>query len=231
VSWGGSLPRLPDSLDDRVSAAWGLTIVHDNAAAAPLSLPAFAALFAQSRADQVLRAFSGRTNLVLSGSTTVVVGAGILADALTTTLTRIGSRVVRVVDNPVERLRAHIAGLETASLDEVTAVTARAHYLLTTGESHTPIDPRGLGAVVADASVGAAALRAIGGASVRRHVRRADEGDTRIVEMPAVFPDHDEASGDLSWRLADLLIALSLSAAETGDLAAADECLAREAIA
>ena len=196
----------------------------------PLCLPAFAALYAQARADQVIRAFSRRTNLVLAGTTTAVVGDGPVADALTTALTRIGSRVVRVAADPVVRLRARLAGLETTAQ---LSTTAGAHYIIATGESHPPLDPAldtaldtaAFAAVLADASPSGTALRSATGTPVRPHVDRAGE-TARVVSIPSPFPaDLDEPPG-LAWRIADLYLALSRLVADGGDPRAADLLIA-----
>jgi hypothetical protein len=235
VSWAGSLPSLLEPLRAALSEAWGLSIVHASAAPDPLALPAFAAAFAQARADQVLRAFSRRTNLVLSGSTTAVVGDGPLADALTAALTRIGARVVRVAADPVAGLRAHLAGLEAVDLAGLTHAAATAHYVLATGESHPPLSPADFTGVLADASVSATGLLPAGSDPVRAHVGRAAGSDARVVDVPPPFPPYaaDDGTADgLAWRLADLVVALSLLWAETdGDTTAADIRLAQELLA
>ena len=230
--WGGSLPALPRALADAVAGTWGAVITVDAGGADPLALPGFGAAFAQARADQVVRAFSRRTNLVLAGATTAVVGAGPISDALTAALTRIGSRVVRVSDDPVTRLRAHLAGIGIADVGALPEATRRAHYVVATGEGHEPVDPTGVEAVLIDASLGGTGIVPTDGPVLRPRVRRAGGRGATLVDAPPPFPDDLDAGDGLAWRLADLVVALALLvAANGGDLAAADALLAREVIA
>jgi hypothetical protein len=226
------LPALPHPLLDAVAGAWGLSISHDAAAPDPLALPAFGAVFAQARADQTVRAFSRRTNLVLSGSTTAIVGDGPLSDALASTLTRIGARVLRIAPDPVVRLRAHLAGLEAVDPAGLPYAAANAHYLLATGESHPPLSPADFAGVLADASVAATGLAPLESEPVRAHVSRVPEGEARVVDVPPPFPTQAESADGLAWRLADLVVALTLlTAGADGDPTAADTRLAEELVA
>ncbi|RKT33242.1 S-adenosyl-L-homocysteine hydrolase [Microbacterium sp. AG1240] len=225
------MPPLPRVLADAVAETWGATISVEADGADPLALPGFGAAFAQARADQVVRAFSRRTNLVLAGATTAVVGAGPIADALAAALTRIGSRVVRVSDDPVTRLRAHLAGIAFADVGALPETTRHAHYVVATGDGHDPIDPHRTEAVLIDASLGGTGLAPAGGPVRRPHVRRVG-GASTVVDAPPPLPDDLNTIDALAWRLADLLVALGLLvAANGGDLTAADARLAHEVIA
>lgn len=218
-----NFPALPSAVAGTASAVWGVTITADPGAPAPQSLPAFAVLFAHARSEQVVRAIARRTNLVLPAATVLVVGDGPIAEALTTTLTRGGSRIVRAAGEPVARLRAGLAGLRTVP---PSAPWPAADHVIATGEGHAPVDPSVLRGVLIDASPDGTGLIAAGGRQVRPFVHRT-AARTWVVDAPAVF-DAGPTASPPSTRIADLLIALSILRVRTND---ADARLARLVVA
>jgi hypothetical protein len=215
ISWGGALPALPPAARESVRQASGLTLDADAAAPDPLARPAFSALYARTRAEQLVLAFSARTNLVLAGTSVALIGDGPLADELSATLTHIGARLVRFSDSPLVRLRAHLAGLAAHPLAD-SGRAADVHYLLATGE-HAPV-AFPAGPVRADAAPTAASFldAAPAAAELRPGVER-DAAGVRSVVVPAVFPTEQGGSA-LDWRIVDALGALSvLRAAGIGD--------------
>jgi hypothetical protein len=222
ISWGGALPPLPPSARDAVRRASGLTLDVDAAAPDPLARPAFSALYARTRAEQVVLAFSSRTNLVLAGTSIAVVGDGPLADELSATLTRIGARVVRFSDSPLVRLRAHLAGLAAHRLSEIDRA-AGLHYLLATGE-HAPLTPPAGPVRVDAAPSGSSFLDAAPAAAALRAGVERDPAGVRTVAVPAVFPA-DAGGSALDARILDALGALSVLRAagvDDGDAALAE---------
>ncbi|MFF7291214.1 hypothetical protein ACFY9N_01640 [Microbacterium sp. NPDC008134] len=213
VSW--RFPALPDAVADAARTAFGVDVVSNAEAADPRDLPAFAAIFAQARAEQIVRALARRTNLVLPAASALVIGDGAVADRLAATLGGGGSRVLRGIADPVARLRAHLAGARL-----VDSPWPAADLVLTTGEGHAPVDPASVTGVLIDAAssstgrsnrlnVGFPAVEAAKQAIrkpvvVREYVTQVGEG-TWVVEAPGVF----ETLGQPS-RVADALIALSI---------------------
>ncbi len=220
-------PALPPQIGTAVERTWRLRIENDPGASSPLALPGFAAAFAPARSTQLLRALAHRTNLVLPGARILVVGDGPLADALSTTLSRMGSRIVRAVNDPVTRLRAALAGAETHS--SIADVRIDVDEVIATGEGHPPLDPRSAHGVLLDASPDGRALLTVPGSPVRPHVRRVDGGATHIVDAPAVFPPLLDEATALDRHLVDLFVALSLL--RRADPTAADTELARLVLA
>lgn len=227
VSW--RFAALPEQVADAARAAFGVTITAADSAPDPRELPAFAAIFAHARAEQIVRALARRTNLVLPAASALVIGDGPVADRLAATLTIGGSRVIRGIADPVARLRAHLAGART--VDEPWPV---ADLVLTTGEGHSPVDPASVTGVLIDASVDANGLVPSAGDTVRPFVTRVGEG-TWVVEAPGVFETLGQSS-----LLADALVALSILTAraenggrfdELSDPALADAHLARLVLA
>lgn len=204
------LPALPPEVTDAVAREWGVVIGRDDAGADPRGIPAFATLFAQARTEQVLRAISARTNLVLAGTRTAVVGDGALAAAIVASLTRIGSRVTVVAADPHARLRSHVTGLTTAAPDALDDVVARLDHVVATGEGHAPLDPAHLPAIVADASPDGSGLAPAAGESVRPHVRRVAAGGGWIVGMPQPYPADIDAASALEWHSIDLVVAVAV---------------------
>lgn len=230
-------PALPIALSESVAADWNVTITADRDAVDPRTLPGFAALHAHARSEQVIRALARQTNLVLPAASALVIGADTLADTLAGTLGRGGTRVTRVIGDPVVRLRAQLDGvdaLESAgpnSADSDTALPAT-DLVIATGEGHPAIDPAALSGVVIDASSDRTALLAAEGDPVRRGVQRIAER-TWIVESPDPFLSTASAH---PTRIADLLIALSILRAGTAGAAddaarTADTRLARLVLA
>lgn len=213
----------------------------DDRLATAAALPAFAALLASARTQQVLAGVSRRTNLTLAGSTAVVVGDGPLAAALRRALHRIGTHVVAAA-GPRTRVAAVQDGLRTldpADLADLAAATGellgggRGH-LLVTGEGHAPLDPTRLTGVLGDASLRATGFRrATRGTPVRPGVVRL--GSSWVVDLPTPLPDTLEGADALSWRVADVVVALLLLVAGTDAgpdaLEEADVTLARLALA
>ncbi|MFK0402409.1 hypothetical protein ACIQTT_08785 [Microbacterium sp. NPDC090225] len=198
VSW--RFAALPEAVADAARSAFGVDVVSDAAAPDPRDLPAFAAIFAHARAEQIVRALARRTNLVLPAASALVIGDGPLADRLAATLTIGGSRVIRGISDPVAHLRAHLAGARL-----VTEPWPAADLALATGEGHSPVDPASATGVLIDASVDANGLvPSRAGDTVRPFVTRAGEG-TWVVEAPGVF----ETLGQPS-PVADALVALSI---------------------
>lgn len=214
---GWRFPALPDAVADAARTAFGVTVTVDPAGPDPRDLPAFAALFAHARAEQIVRALARRTNLVLPAASALVIGDGPVADRLTATLSIGGARVVRGIADPVARLRAHLAGVRTVS-----EPWPAADLVLTTGEGHAPVDPASLTGVLIDAAstparlsnrvnTGFSTVEATSHAirkpvAVREHVGRVGEG-TWVVEAPGVYETLD---GDRPNRVADALVALSI---------------------
>lgn len=195
MAW--DFPALPTTVVEAASAAFGVTISADAAAADPRDLPAFAAIYAHARAEQIVRALARHTNLVLPAATALVIGDGPLADRLASSLAAGGSRVIRGIGDPVARLRAHLAGARTA-----TAPWPAADLVLATGEGHAPVDPASVTGVLIDASAEASGLLSSEGETVRPFVTRVGEG-VWVVEAPGVFDAH-------ASHLADAIVALSI---------------------
>lgn len=208
IRWAPTLPPLTDAAADAVAHAHGIRLAQAPDAPDPWDVRSFAGLFAQARADQVLRALSSRTNLVLSGTTTRVVGDGPIADALAAALTRIGSRVIRASADPRTRLRAELAGLGTDP-------AAHAHQTIATGEGHGPVDPGTVTGLLVDAAPRPGTGFAAGaGEPARPGVVRAGEREAWIVDVPPPFADDPDPS---QRRMLDALVTLSLLSG-AGDL-------------
>lgn len=197
VSW--RFPEVPDDVADAARAAFGVDVVTDAVAPDPRDLPAFAAIVAHARAEQIVRALARRTNLVLPAASALVIGDGPIADRLAATLDIGGTRVVREIADPVARLRAHLAGARL-----VTQRWPAVDLVLTTGEGHAPVDPASVTGVLIDASVDAIGLTPSSGDVVRPFVARVGDA-TWVVEAPGVF----ETLGQPS-PAADALVALSI---------------------
>lgn len=213
-------PTLPDS-SASFAASLGVSVLADRHAPAPQSRSSFGALFAHARAEQTLRALASRTNFVLPSATAFVVGDGEIAAAIAVALARGGARVMRAIDDPVVRLRAHLEGVRTTSSRALPPV---ADLLIATGENQAPIDQAVRSGTAIDASVdGSGLLGSASTGTVRAGVRGA--GPTSwIVDSPPVFA----AESTLSLRIADQLIALSILQASADD---ADARLAELALA
>ncbi|MFJ4253778.1 hypothetical protein [Microbacterium sp. NPDC090003] len=210
VSW--RFPALPDGVEDAARAAFGVTITVADSAPDPRELPAFTAIFAHARAEQIVRALARRTNLVLPAASALVIGDGPVADRLAATLTVGGTRVIRGIADPVVRLRAHLVGAPT--VDEPWPA---ADLVLTTGEGHAAVDPASVRGVLIDASVDVNGLVPSAGDTVRPFVTRVGDG-TWVAEAPGVF----ETLGQPS-PLADALVALSILTARAPASAAREE--------
>lgn len=206
VVWGGPLAP-SDALVDAVAAAFGVALRTAADGPDPGAHPAFRALFASARAEQVVRQLSSRTNLALAGTTAVVVGDGPLAERLTRTLTRIGVRVLRATDDPLVRLDAELAGLGHVPVSA--SGSTGAHYILLTGEGTAPIAAATLEGVVVDASADGGALD-IGATRDASRPGVRIEGRARIVELDPPLPSGVHAGSGLQWRVLDALVALSI---------------------
>ncbi|WP_159500312.1 hypothetical protein [Microbacterium sp. 18062] len=147
---------LPEAVRDLARERWALDVTTAPGAVDPWGLPAVGALLGQARAEQVIRAFSARTNLSLAGARVAVVGDGPIAAALSTALTRIGSRVLVVSGSPLPRLRARLAGLADAPPDELGP--AHLDHVFHSGEADEPISVPGAGRLLVDASPAGAAI-------------------------------------------------------------------------
>jgi hypothetical protein len=218
---GWRFPALPPALADAVATEWGLTIVEDAAEIDPRSLPAFAALHAHARSEQVVRALARRTNLVLPAASALVIGDGPVAATIATTLGRGGTRVVRAVGDPVVRLRAELAGIRNVPSG---APWPAADLVIVSGEGHPPLAPTALSGVVIDASSDASGVQDAAGENVRPGVRHV-HAQTWAVESPGPYENGNAASAHPT-RIADLLIALSILRASTAGAADADTLLA-----
>jgi hypothetical protein len=219
-------PTLPASVIEAASAAFGVTIVADEAAEDPRDSPAFAALFAHARAEQIVRALARRTNLVLPAARALVIGDGPVAEVIASILGRGGSRVVRGITDPVVRLRAHLSGERTA-----TAPWPAADIVITTGETTHPLSKSATGSSPAleitihapRTAGGTAAATARGPAggtaedSARPFVTKTGVGSWTVA-IPNVFEIGDGASD----RIADALIALSILRIRTTDARTTD---------
>jgi hypothetical protein len=212
---GWRFPALPAVVADAASAAWEVTVVAEDTGPDPRDGQAFSALLSHARSEQVVRALAKRTNLVLPAATALVVGDGPIAEMIATSLAAGGTRIVRVIDAPAARLRAHLAGIRTVSAsDPLTA----ADLLIATGEGHVPVDPAAQPGVAIDASLDATGLIPAAGETVRPSVQRLAPRSW-LVASPEPFTAADGTPG----RIADLLVALSILRAHTDD---ADDALA-----
>jgi hypothetical protein len=223
TAWRG--PSLNEAVADAVGAATGVRPAIDAHGPDPFLHPAFVAVYARARVDQVVRALSARTNLVLSGSSAIVMGDGPVAEELTATATRIGMRVERAIDNPVGALRARLSGLATLRTADVPESSRRTHYVFATGEATAPLAASELHGIVVDASVDgrAVALDAAGHPVARPTV--VGDADALVVAMPAPLPAHPDEGDSAAWRILDALTALGiLTSAGSDD---ADAALAR----
>jgi hypothetical protein len=218
---------LAPSIADAVATAFGVRLGHDDTTPDPIAHPAFAALYASARTEQVIREVSARTNLVLAGTTAVVAGDGPLAASLTAALTRIGVRVQRETDDPVTRLATRLAGLSLATPG------ADIHYLFLTGERATararnrgssttrreePLADGGSAGIsdavhaaglVVDVSATGRALHTNDGVAATRASVRV-QGGTRILTIDGPLPHDLAATSALPWRILDGLVALSI---------------------
>ena len=206
---GWCFPALPAVAADTASTVWGVTVVVDETAPDPRDGQAFSALLAHARSEQVVRALAERTNLVLPAATALVVGDGQIADQIAASLSAGGSRIIRVIDSPVARLRAHLAGTRTSS---ASAALPAADLLIATGEGHAPVDPAARSGVAIDASLDGTGLIPASGDTVRRFVQRLAPRSW-LVASPESFTAADGTPG----RIADLLVALSILRAQTAD--------------
>ena len=214
LAW--DFPPLPTPIADAVAAAWGVRVVSDPAASDPRSHPAFGVLFAHARSEQVVSALASRTNLVLPAASALIVGDGLLAETIARTLVVGGTRVVRAIDDPIARLRAHLEGVRLAPATADAESLPSTDLVIATGEGHAPLDAAVLAGVSIDASVGAtpALRRPTAGTEVRASVHRLGERSW-IVDAPDVYETARGAIGPT--RTADLLVALSVLRARTDE--------------
>jgi len=203
------VPALPPAVAAAVAEEWGLAIGRGASGFDAFAVPSFRLLAARPRAQQVLRAVSRRTNLVLPGSRAVVAGEGALATTLARTLSTLGAHAILAAAPRGARLRAHLDGLETADAEDVPGIAA--DYVLLTGEGQPPADPARLRGVVADASYDGSGLAAAAFREpARPGVRRLAGGPALVVDIPAPLPaDLPDADG-LAWGLVDLVVATAL---------------------
>jgi hypothetical protein len=211
---GWRFPALPADVADAASTFWSMTVVADDTAPDPRDGQAFSALLAHARSEQVVRALATRTNLVLPAATARVVGEGPIAETIAASLSAGGSRIIRVIGSPVARLRAHLAGTRTATA----SAPLPADLVIATGEGHAPVDPAAQPGVAIDASLDGTGLLPATGETVRPFVQRLAPRSW-LVAPPGSFTAADGEPG----RIADLLVALSILRAHTGD---ADSALA-----
>jgi len=212
---GWRFPGLPAVVADAASTFWNVTVVADDTAPDPRDGQAFSALLAHARSEQVVRALAGRTNLVLPAATALVVGDGQIAETIAASLSAGGSRIIRAIDAPVARLRAHLAGTRTLT---ASGSLPAADLLITTGEGHARVDPAARSGVAIDASLDGTGLIPASGETVRPFVQRLAPRSW-LVDPPESFTAADGGPG----RIADLLVALSILRAHTDD---ADSALA-----
>jgi hypothetical protein len=211
IAWSGPLVVTGD-VADAVASTFGVTLRSAPDAPDPRAHPAFSALYASARTEQVILQLSSRTNLALAGTSAVVAGDGPLAARLTASLTRIGVRVLRASDDPLVALDAHLAGLAAIPLAAIPlggAGDTGAHYVLLTGENTPAITAGTLSAVVLDASADGSAL-AIGAATHSSRPGVRVDGDARIVPIDPPLPTDIRTGSGLQWRLLDALVALSI---------------------
>lgn len=212
---GWHFPTLPAVVADAASGALGVTVVTDDTAPDPRDGQAFSALLAHTLSEQVVRALAKRTNLVLPAATALVVGEGPVAETIAASLSAGGTRIIRGIDSPVARLRAHLAGTRTAT---ASAPLPAADLVIATGEGHAPVDPAAQPGVAIDASLDGTGLIPTTGETVRPFVQRLAP-HSWIVSSPEPFTATNGEPG----RIADLLVALSILRAHTDD---ADNALA-----
>lgn len=226
---GWSFPALPADAVAAVEDTWNVSIHHDTEAASPFSYRSAAAVLGSARSEQIVRGLSSRTNLVLPGARTLVIGSGPLADVVTETLTRLGGRVIRASDDPTVRLRAHLAGLATVAVGDQEGWPI-VDFTLVTGEGHVPLDPGILPAVSLDASLAATGIAPASGPLVRPQVHRTDSA-RRVVDPVPLLPGRIEEASPLEWRIIDVIVALSLLVAGGADAATTDARLAEAVLA
>lgn len=204
ATWREPFGLVP-AVADAVAEETGVRLTTDAGAPDPRENPAFAALFASARTEQVILELSSRTNLVLAGTSATVIGDGRLGDRLARSLGRIGARTTRATDDPLIALRSRLDALEVISLDQL----APAHYVFLTGEGVPAIDAARLAGVVVDASADGLAL-AVGETRALTRPEVRGEVEARIVSVDPPLPtDLDRARG-LQWRILDALLALSI---------------------
>lgn len=209
LSYGGALPPLPPALRALLREAAGIDLSRADDGVDPFGSPAFGILYSRLRAEQVLRAVSSRTNLTIAGTTVTVVGDGLLAEALATSLRTLGAAVIRATDAPVVALAARLDGFRVQPLDALASRDTPVHLTLLTGEGHgiPPVDT--LEGLVADASpAGTATAGVHTSPSSRPFVGQA--GKAFLVEMPSPLPEEDAPLAATPWLLLDALIALML---------------------
>ncbi|MFT4050705.1 MAG: hypothetical protein QM677_00470 [Microbacterium sp.] len=222
IAWGADVPALPAAIQETARNTWGLEIVTDASASLPAH-PALAAAYAHARAEQVVRALSARTNLVLPGARVVVVGAGPVGSAIAAVLGHLGSRVTVATDDDTAAVRLQLSGARVVRPREVEA----ADLLIATGEGHAPLDATELTGVLADAATTPGALVVPAGAlpEARAHVRTLGDR-TWIVDLPRPIGKEGAESGEgaeaataLEAHIADLVVAASLARARCADRA------------
>ncbi|MGP3534554.1 hypothetical protein ACTU3I_07150 [Microbacterium sp. RD1] len=198
-------PALPDAVAAAVREAWRLDI-RITAEGRPIGqLPSFAAVLAQARGEQIVRALSHRTNLVLPGARAAVVGDGAIAAALARMLRRGGARVLRAAADPGVRLQARLEGIEVLASDPETWPAV--DYVVVTGEGTAALDPATVSGVAIDASFDGSGLGAADGEPARQFVTQTG-ARTWVVATPPPIAD-PRASTDLDRHLADVLVAAS----------------------
>ncbi|MGB4776883.1 hypothetical protein [Microbacterium sp.] len=237
IVWAADVPHLPEGIATAVEERWHVRIGHGPDGSR--GLPTFAEVFAHTRAEQVLRAFAQRTNLVLSGVRTTVVGAGPLASALVAMLTRVGSRVTLATDDDAAAVRFALHGHDVVPVDAVAGIAAETTFVTGEGDGVVADDLTG---VLADAGTSPGSLVVAPGEGIesRAFVGRPDLRSRRwIVELPPPFGEDFTASSGtatrpgnaVEWYLADLVVAASLAtvraAAVGADAAAADALFAK----
>lgn len=217
---GWRFPVLPAVVADAASTAWGVTVVADDTAPDPRDGQAFSTLLAHARSEQVVRALAQRTNLVLPAATALVVGEGPIAETIAASLSAGGTRIIRVIDSSVARLRAHLAGTRTAT---ASAPPPAADLVIATGEGHAPVDPAAQPGVAIDASLDGTGVIPTTGKTVRPFVQRLAPRAWLVAS-----PDPFAATNGEPGRITDLLVALSILRAHTDD---ADTALAELVLA
>lgn len=209
LSYGGALPPLPPALREALRDVAGVDVAHDPGGIDPFASPAFGILSSRLRAEQVLRAVSARTNLTLAGTTVAVVGDGLLAEALATSLRTLGAAVIRATDAPLTTLAARLDGYRVQPLQELSSRDTPVHLTVLTGEGHGPLPVDALAGLVADASPGGAPTAGLRTSPSSRPFV-GEVGRASLVEMPSPLPEADVPTSSAQWRLLDALIALLL---------------------
>jgi hypothetical protein len=208
VNFARGCPILPDAVAAGVRDEWNVDIRHQPDGIDAGTLRAFTATLAQARCEQIVRALSRDTNLVLPGASVLVIGGGPLAATFIRVLDRLGSRVTVGASDPAARLQSQLLGLATVYPAAVKGWNS--DFIIFTGEDHARVRPDDFNGTLVDASMDGGVLGNPRAFKVTTTRLRAVGNNSWILDAPSPVPSDLTPAGELEWHIVDLIVALAL---------------------